>query len=277
MAMNTAVWLRIPLLPLEFHDEECMEIIAQKLGKLLKIDKNTSEAKRASYARICVEIDLSKPLTPSIAIGKYDYFIEYEHVHLICFSCGRVGHRKDACNANPAPEKEDGNGIPNVAKPGSSDAKPVRFNGLVTEDREEEIGFGEWMVVSRKKKFQPNKSGPMQPQAQNLNNTKTKPTNQNVRKPTSEDVAGPSKSNGSQYRSKPVHNGTKANNTTMSQNRFSPLQIKGNQNPPSSQVAPHHKKRTSQDMEVDPVEPHSHTSPNTTYPHPPSSQCDARS
>lgn len=67
------------------------------MGKTLSIDSNTIDQVRGSYARVCVELDLSKPLEAFVAVGEYDYLIEYEHVHLICFSCGRVGHwrRKD--------------------------------------------------------------------------------------------------------------------------------------------------------------------------------------
>lgn len=170
VAINTVVWLRIPLLPLEFHDEEMINSIATKLGKLLKIDNNTLKATRASYARICVEIDLSKPLAPSIAIGKYDYLIEYEHVHWICFNCGRVGHRKDGCSLIPAMAVQNGADNPTVNAAVLPDTKAVRFNGLVEEEGPVEIGFGEWMVVSRRNKKQPKPSGPASTEAHDHSN-----------------------------------------------------------------------------------------------------------
>lgn len=150
-AINTAVWLRFPLLPIEFYDEESILKIAKKLGKPLRVDNKTKESLRASYARVCVEIDLSQPLNPSvaIAIGKY------EHVHLICFPCGRVAHRKEICNMILAPEKMDESTFPTDAITDQPDKKPVTHNGTVREDGPEEIGFGEWMLVQPKNRRQP--------------------------------------------------------------------------------------------------------------------------
>lgn len=211
--MNTAVWLRIPLLPLEFHDEEGMETIAKELGKLLKIDNNTVEVKRGSYASLCVEIDLSKPLVLSIVKGKYDYHIEYEHVHLICFACGRAGRRKEECSSNLAPEKVNSGDNSNIDVSGPFDAKHVRFNELMKDDSIEEIGFGEWMVVSRRKKPQPSKLGPANSQAQKLNTSKPKtgatknqnsPSPKDQGKANPEDKAGPGNNNGNNTRNKPT-------------------------------------------------------------------------
>lgn len=81
---------------MEYYDEATLDKIADELGKRLKVDNKTVISARGSYARIYVELDLSKPLEPSVAVGKFDYMLEYEHIHLICFSCGRVGHRKEA-------------------------------------------------------------------------------------------------------------------------------------------------------------------------------------
>lgn len=37
-AIKMAVWVRFPLLPAEYYDEEMLEAIAKKLGKPLKFD-----------------------------------------------------------------------------------------------------------------------------------------------------------------------------------------------------------------------------------------------
>ncbi|KAG5541128.1 hypothetical protein RHGRI_021116 [Rhododendron griersonianum] len=158
-AIKTAVWMQFPFLPYEYYDEESLIEVAEKLGKPLKVDINTIEGLRASYPRVCVELDLSQPLEVSVAVRKYDYLIEYEHVHLICFSCGRVGHRREACNLSPSPAPEKNGEIGNQtvgdsANSASPDSKAVKFNGI-TDDGHEEIGYGEWMVVSRNKNKKP--------------------------------------------------------------------------------------------------------------------------
>lgn len=57
------------------------------------------------------------------------------------------------------------------------DNKPVRFNGQVAQEEPKEIGFGEWMVVSRRPRKLNSPNGPRNPKAQahnrpNARNTK---------------------------------------------------------------------------------------------------------
>lgn len=57
------------------------------------MDPNTSYATRGKFARVCVEIDLNKPLVPKIYVGGNWQTIEYEGLNLICFKCGHVDHK----------------------------------------------------------------------------------------------------------------------------------------------------------------------------------------
>lgn len=45
---------------------------------------------RQIFARICVEIDLQKPLVPMVHILGHGQTIKYEDLHMICFECGPV-------------------------------------------------------------------------------------------------------------------------------------------------------------------------------------------
>lgn len=102
---------------------------------------------------MCIEMDLSLSLAPSIAMGKYDYFLEYEHMHLICFFSGRVGHLQENCFQLPESEKKVSDELGTVVNQKSTDKKIVTFNGhFFVSDKPEEIGYGAWMVVSKKKK-----------------------------------------------------------------------------------------------------------------------------
>lgn len=126
-AIKTAVWMRFPFLPYEYYDEESLFEIAKELGKPLKVDINTIAGIRASYARVCVELDLSQPLEISVAIRNEDYLIEYEHIHLICFDCGRVGHRRESCSFRSTPTSSGNGEKTTVEAPDSSAPKPVSF------------------------------------------------------------------------------------------------------------------------------------------------------
>lgn len=86
---NVAVWIRIPRLPLELFNTHFVWRIGSGLGSMMKVDRLTSIHSRGQYARICVEIDLEKPLKTFIIIRGYKLFLEYEGLHLICFHCGR--------------------------------------------------------------------------------------------------------------------------------------------------------------------------------------------
>ncbi|PPR86318.1 hypothetical protein GOBAR_AA34375 [Gossypium barbadense] len=64
---------------------------------LIKLDSNTTYTTRGKFARICIEIYLSKPLIPLIRIGNFIHNIKYEGLHNNFFFCGRFGHIIEAC------------------------------------------------------------------------------------------------------------------------------------------------------------------------------------
>ncbi|KAI8534637.1 hypothetical protein RHMOL_Rhmol10G0105800 [Rhododendron molle] len=95
------VWVRFLRLPIEYYDEEALEIIANRFGKPIKIDVTIDEETRARTARVCVEIDLRKP---RCACGfrpeGHKYKVEYESTHSFCFNCGQVDHMKKTCKSH---------------------------------------------------------------------------------------------------------------------------------------------------------------------------------
>ena len=58
------------------------------------------------YARMCVEVDLNAPLLPSYSVDGHNLKIEYEGLHLICFSCGIFGHSQEFCPSRRAQEAQ---------------------------------------------------------------------------------------------------------------------------------------------------------------------------
>lgn len=93
VSSKVAVWLRIPKLPLELYNVQFLNRIGSSLGTMLKIDRLTSIYSREKFARICVEMDLSKPLVSHVVIRGHNIQLEYEGLHQICFDCGCYGHR----------------------------------------------------------------------------------------------------------------------------------------------------------------------------------------
>lgn len=88
---KAAVWVRVPNMPMEYQNEVILRRIGYGLGQTLKIDRNTVAAVRGNFARIFVEINLDKPLKPSISILNQLYRVEYKVSIWFAFSVANMG------------------------------------------------------------------------------------------------------------------------------------------------------------------------------------------
>ena len=52
---------------------------------------------QGQYTRMCVEVDLTKPLLSKFRLNDRVWGIQYEGLKMICFKCGHQGHKEDAC------------------------------------------------------------------------------------------------------------------------------------------------------------------------------------
>ncbi|KAL0919933.1 hypothetical protein M5K25_009024 [Dendrobium thyrsiflorum] len=99
--LHSSVWVRLPQLPLLYWDVTNLNRMANFIGEPLWLDSHTSTWGRSSFARMCVRLDLSKPLLPGIWIkglhGRFFQRIEYEGLSNFCFACGMIGHTVDRC------------------------------------------------------------------------------------------------------------------------------------------------------------------------------------
>lgn len=57
----------------------------------------TTIQSRGKFVRICVELDLDKPLQPKVIARGYLLIIQYEGLYAICFKCEPYGHRERNC------------------------------------------------------------------------------------------------------------------------------------------------------------------------------------
>ncbi|CAN1146876.1 hypothetical protein LINPERHAP2_LOCUS15533, partial [Linum perenne] len=136
------VWVRLPGLPLEYFDAAILLIIGDKIGKTIRIDYVMLQGNRGNYARICVEVDILKPLLSKYRMRRRVRRIEYEGLHIVCFTCGCYGHQLEACPLSKAPEAEVAAEVafdnPIFCQEGGSEVRPE-----VTKE------FGPWMLVKR--------------------------------------------------------------------------------------------------------------------------------
>lgn len=114
-------WVRFPKLSVMYYEEDVLYAHASSIGTPIKIDVNTRLATRGRFARVCVEIDLTKPLVAKFWLDERWYSVEYEGIHTICFECGRYGHRAESCSesarvAGEAEGSKTNDTVPNLTK-----------------------------------------------------------------------------------------------------------------------------------------------------------------
>ena len=97
------VWITFPLLPLYWFDKEALFLAASLVDRPLRIDEPTIQRKRLGTARVCIEIDVSKPLEDEIwltivdektgePIERISQQVEYESHPSYCSYCCHLGH-----------------------------------------------------------------------------------------------------------------------------------------------------------------------------------------
>ncbi|CAN1126175.1 hypothetical protein LINPERHAP2_LOCUS3276 [Linum perenne] len=142
------VWIRLPGLPLEYFDYGILKKIGDRIGTTVRIDHTTLEEARGNFARLCVEVDLSKPLLSKYRLRRRVRRIEYEGLHTIYIGCGCYGHEEGSCTETKGEE--------DVAPATMTFSNPMFRGSDMDEQRPEvEEDFGPWMKVKR----QPRRSG----------------------------------------------------------------------------------------------------------------------
>lgn len=71
LVTSMAVWVRLNELPIEYYDAGVLREIGQALGNVLRIDTHTTTEAKGRFTRICVQVDIGKPLVTSVGIGKH--------------------------------------------------------------------------------------------------------------------------------------------------------------------------------------------------------------
>lgn len=172
---RTMVWICFPGLNLLYCDKNVLLAMASVIGRPIRVDQNTLNVQRGRFARVCVEIDLSKPVIGKIWLWDHWYRVEYEGLHLICANCGCYGHMTRECSKNPTipplavtPENQketsqtlSGDTVSHTSTqevPPTSTGSPMTFSLYVSQGASgivydlEKHTHGEWLTVSRRKK-----------------------------------------------------------------------------------------------------------------------------
>ncbi|KAH7564826.1 hypothetical protein JRO89_XS09G0033700 [Xanthoceras sorbifolium] len=75
-------WLRLSGLPIEWVDAGFLWKLGGILGKTCRVDQITEAQSRGRYARLCIEIDISKHLRSYMKVDGKIIRIEYENLNI---------------------------------------------------------------------------------------------------------------------------------------------------------------------------------------------------
>ena len=98
---NTQVWIQLLELPQEYWVERTLREIASVVGTPLLIDNATTKRLFGHYARILVDMDLSRKLFHEIVVEREGFAftleVAYERLPNFCTHCLSIGHNVTVC------------------------------------------------------------------------------------------------------------------------------------------------------------------------------------
>ncbi|CAI0380089.1 unnamed protein product [Linum tenue] len=116
-------------------------MLGNLIGRTIRLDYHTLNLDRAKFARLAIEVDLSKQLVPRIWLDDAWQKVEYENLPEVCFDCGRIGHSPDLCSLKKPVTP------PAICATVGGDTQAGAVEQMAEEPHP---GFGPWMLVTRK-------------------------------------------------------------------------------------------------------------------------------
>jgi len=93
---SVPVWVRLYSLPLDYWQLESLSAIGNKLGHFVRAFEATRKGQYTSFARLCVEMDLSGALPDEVILEVLDeewvQTVNYEHIPFRCHKFHEHGH-----------------------------------------------------------------------------------------------------------------------------------------------------------------------------------------
>lgn len=130
---RTPVWIRLPNLPTHLWHTRVYRAIGNTLGSFIMGDSWRESKGLYAYARICVELDLSKGLPDQINLKinniVWSQRLDYEYTTFRCRHCHQLGHLQNTCPSHPAKKNKD-----NFSKPKSKRWVPCSPPPVVDSD-----------------------------------------------------------------------------------------------------------------------------------------------
>jgi hypothetical protein len=133
---HTQVWVRLWELPEEYWMERTLYEIAGAVGTPLLIDNVTRNRLYGHYARILVDLDLSKDLFYEIMVERegfaFPLAIEYEGLPDFCKHCSSIGHDVSKCRwLHPRKDDSSNNDKERVIVRKGKEQVPTKTNAWI--------------------------------------------------------------------------------------------------------------------------------------------------
>lgn len=106
----------------------------------------TKATTRGRFARVCIELELNKPLCSYYCMRGKAWRLQYEGHHDLCFLCGKYGH------------KEEIYPLLTTKAPSSKDPSTAKKSEDTGGQQEQQGSFGPWMMAQRSHRRSPQRS-----------------------------------------------------------------------------------------------------------------------
>ncbi|XP_048489906.1 uncharacterized protein LOC125491874 [Beta vulgaris subsp. vulgaris] len=95
-------WIRLPTLPLKYWGQVALNKIASLIGKPIRSDRATTQKDLLEYARVLVEVNISKPMPDEVWFTneksiKVSKRVVYDCKPIQCEDCKGIGHTGEQC------------------------------------------------------------------------------------------------------------------------------------------------------------------------------------
>lgn len=162
---TTPVWVRLTNIPVNFYHRAILLSIAKGLGRPIKVDLTTLNFERGRFARVCVAVNLRKPLKGTIQVNGERYYVAYEGLSNICPVCGIFGHQAATCSRRRMESPTTGadtNGVivvnesqQHVTQSNNGALRPTGSQELMRKEVSEQSADGFTMVQGSKRRPTP--------------------------------------------------------------------------------------------------------------------------
>ncbi|XP_042044112.1 uncharacterized protein LOC121789818 [Salvia splendens] len=149
-----AIWCNLIGLPIHLYDQSALYAIGKLLGNPIQIDRATANKSRLSFARLYIEIDITKAPPEEIILDicgrPLVQQVKWDKIPPYCVDCKHVGHKSEVCYASGKTARPPKRNY-NIATPKQSQHGEIGTKESNVESRKSDSNM-EWQQQGERKK-----------------------------------------------------------------------------------------------------------------------------